>query len=139
MELVVRLARESDATVIGRHTDPDGMPEDLLEQILFEAGRPLIIAPDMAPSHSDQTIAIFWKDSPEVARAVTAAMPLLALATQVFVLSLPEEDGSSVDGLMALMKGLIDAGIKAEVKTLEAKGRAVSDALLSAAKEFCAE
>jgi len=77
-----------------------GMPGDnavarsTLEALLLETGRPLLIpgASAPAPDFADR-IAIAWKPTPQAARAVTAAMPLLARAKEVTVLMVEEEEG----------------------------------------------
>src|SRR5262249_12989636 len=70
-------ARHHDLVVVGRAKSPNGLPADFLEQLLVGCGRPVLIAgPSAAPTFAG-TIMVCWKESPEAARAVNAAMPFL--------------------------------------------------------------
>jgi hypothetical protein len=50
---------------------------DVLEACLMETGRPVLIAPAKAPRTLSGTVAIAWKDRPEAAKAVAAALPFI--------------------------------------------------------------
>ena len=89
-------ARHYDLIVIGRPTAPNGLPPNLLERLLLGSGRPLLI-PSRSPSHPLLgTVMVCWKETAEAARAVGAAMPLLAKAEHVFLAGVEEEDAGSV-------------------------------------------
>ena len=90
--------RTADVTVLGRASDGEAVTLDLLEAALLFSGRPLVIAPARAPQSVGRRIAIGWKDTPEAARAVAAAMPVIAAAESVTVIAVQEareEDGSA--------------------------------------------
>jgi hypothetical protein len=76
-------ARHYDLVVVGRRTGPNGLPPNLIERILLGSGRPLLIAPPRPPSLLLGTVMVCWKETAEAARAVAAAMPLLANAERV--------------------------------------------------------
>ena len=91
-------ARTADVTVLGRAAEGEAVTLDLLEAALLYSGRPLLIAPARPPQHLGRRIAIGWKDTPEAARAVSAAMPMLCAADSVTVISVhesTEQDGSA--------------------------------------------
>ena len=90
--------RTADLTVLGRVRDGEKVALHLLETVLLESGRPLLIAPEVVRASIGQHIAIAWKDSAEAARAVAAALPLLALAETVTVLAVQESSDTSSDG-----------------------------------------
>jgi nucleotide-binding universal stress UspA family protein len=89
-------ARVADAIALSRGDEGDMVVGDLLARALMQSGRPVLIAPS-APSAPitglQKTIAIAWKDRPEAARAVTAAMPFIVRAERVVILSVSENAG----------------------------------------------
>ncbi len=86
-------ARFHDLVVVARSLLADTDPgADFAGNILLGCGRPILLAPAEPPKTLGKTIAIAWKNSPEVARAVSAAMPILAQAEKVIVMCAPEDD-----------------------------------------------
>jgi nucleotide-binding universal stress UspA family protein len=57
-----------------------------LETMLFESGRPVLMAPPTPPQSLGEVITIAWNRSSETARAVAMAMPILKQAKRVVVL-----------------------------------------------------
>jgi len=80
--------RHADLTVVGRPRQTDYMPLDLIEKLLMEGGRPLVIASDEAPPATIGTIMVGWQEKPEAARALTAALPLLRIARRVILVEI---------------------------------------------------
>ena len=75
-------ARYHDITVMGR--DPE-LSREAIQTVLMRSGRPLLLAPLTAVTTMDHHVVIGWKETPEAARAVTAAMPLIAAAKGVTI------------------------------------------------------
>jgi nucleotide-binding universal stress UspA family protein len=91
-------SRFHDLVVVARDVLMDTDPaSDFVGTLLLDCGRPVLLAREEAPKTLGKTVAIAWKNTPEAARAVTAAMPLLTLAEEVVVLSANEDD-ESIDG-----------------------------------------
>lgn len=88
-------ARATDLMVAGRSPSSAGVGGEVLEAGLMDSGRPLLIASTQAPK-VPETIAIAWKDTPEAARAVAAALPFIGAAAKVLLVSV-EEHGAPVD------------------------------------------
>jgi nucleotide-binding universal stress UspA family protein len=82
-----RMARAYDISVLPRR--------ELLEAVLFDSGRPLLMAPPRAISSLGTSIVVAWNGSTESARSVSFAMPLLQRAQRVVVLTV---DGGMVEG-----------------------------------------
>src|SRR3712207_2520865 len=79
-------ARVFDMTVLGRPTSGQAEPSmATLESVLFESGRPILIAPPTPPARLGDTIAIAWNGSTETARTIAFAMPVLKQAGRVIV------------------------------------------------------
>jgi nucleotide-binding universal stress UspA family protein len=79
-----------DVTVVARpESGTDGPRMAALETALFESGRPVLIAPPKAPAEAfGQNILIAWNGTPEIARTVAFAQPLLHRAKRVAVVSI---------------------------------------------------
>lgn len=86
--------RFADLIVVGRRADGGGDAGiDVLETVLLDSNRPVLIAPAAATPAITGTVVIAWTDSQAALRAVHAAMPLIDRAERVVVLTVdPEED-----------------------------------------------
>ena len=82
--------RHSDLVVFGRRSHVDYLPSFLLEDTLMECGRPILIAPDCSPKTLLDTVVVGWKETPQCARALSAAYPLLRQARKVILLNVVE-------------------------------------------------
>ena len=115
------LARVHDLTILNA---PDEDSDDLrhvLENALFESGRPAIVVPkaggDADPSH----IAIAWDGSARAARAVKDALPLLQTARRVSIVTIAgEKDLSRMAPGADLAGYLASHGVEATLATLSA-------------------
>lgn len=94
---LIAKARSHDLVVMGRFTEPNGLPADLLQLVLIECGRPILIAADKAPHSLTGTVMVCWKDAAGPARAISVAMPILAKADRVMVVAVDEGDEATAD------------------------------------------
>ena len=101
----------------------------MVESALFESGRPLLLAPENPGTTFGEHVIIAWNSSTETARTVAFAMPFLARARNVTVLSV---EGWGVPGPMGeeFAVYLGRAGVRATARTVDAKGRAAGVAIL---------
>jgi nucleotide-binding universal stress UspA family protein len=99
---------------------------------MITAGRPVLLVPDAAPPGQLRIAAIAWKDVPEAARAVTAAMPLLEKLERVFVFNAGEDDQPGAD-CTPVVRQLEWHGITAEARHVDPKGRDAAEAVLDSA------
>ena len=133
---VTEYGRAADLLVIGRPRDGDSL--DTIEGALLKSGRPVLI-PTAAPLAAlPETMAIAWKAAPEAARAVTAAMPFLAIAKQIQILTVAEEQGVSDEEAARLVTNLRRHGLQAAARHLQPDPRGAADTLLTAAGEQAA-
>ena len=86
----------ADLIVASRGTPGDNTASrSTLHSLLLKTGRPVLVPggsavqPDLA-----ERVAIAWKPTPQAARAVVAAMPLISRAGEVVVMSVDEEEGT---------------------------------------------
>ncbi|MDD9878238.1 MAG: universal stress protein [Magnetovibrio sp.] len=126
--LVAIRGRLADVIAVAQ-PDADG-GHQTLEAALLETGKLVLVCPDRAASTVGKHVCVGWNGSAESARAVSAAMPLLAEAEQVTVFSAPEgmEDKLSTADLTEHL-GWHD--IQAAVTTLNVGGAEVGNALLA--------
>jgi nucleotide-binding universal stress UspA family protein len=132
-------ARHSDLVVLGRRRNVDLMPDNLVEMLLVDSGRPIMIAPDSPPRSVTGTIVIAWKETPEAARSLGAAMPLLKLAQRVVLVGIAEERGAAPDALDHLARQLAWHGIVAEPRSIVEASKQTSALLLETSSEIGAD
>ena len=100
--------RYVDLAVFGQHEEGGRVPPDLVEQVLPDCGRPLLVVPAGWRSRElGRRVVIGWNASPEAARALNDALPLLAGAEFVGVLAF---QGAAVPGGAALRMPPADIG-----------------------------
>ncbi|MEK9967409.1 MAG: universal stress protein, partial [Rhodospirillaceae bacterium] len=89
-------ARVFDLTVVGRPMPGAMTPAmNTLETVLFESGRPVLIAPPSTPTDIGRHIVIAWNGGTETARAIAFAKPILREADRITVLAV---EGGMVPG-----------------------------------------
>jgi nucleotide-binding universal stress UspA family protein len=128
-------ARSSDLLVIGRPGEEQDGSLDTIERALLGSGRPLLIPPPGGLATLPETVVIAWKATAEAARAVTAAMPLLARAKQVLVITVAEEQGLSDEEGARLVRTFGWHGLSASARHLLPDRLGAADTLLAAAKQ----
>lgn len=135
-----RLARCFDATIL-QQSDPAGVGTgDILEATLFGSGRPVIIIPYIHKIPKLKCVLIAWDGGATAARAVADSLPLLALASEVHIVT--SADRSAEDKLVsgaALARHLGRHGITAVPKSLPGSAREVTPMLLSDAADVGAD
>lgn len=118
----------ADVVIVGKEA-PHSLPGHWRpDKFLALCDAPLLLVPagsrgETAPRH----VVIAWNASKESRRAVADAMPLLAMADQVDVLVIDEDDQFGVDAALHLARH----GIRARVRLCEPMNRPVADAILS--------
>ena len=91
-----RLYYDFDLIVIGRPSDDPGGPRmKTFEDLLFESGRPILLAPPIPPTHIGRNVLIAWNCSTEQARVTASAMPFLSRAERITIIVV---DGATVPG-----------------------------------------
>jgi nucleotide-binding universal stress UspA family protein len=87
----------------------------LFETALFDTGKPVMVAPPSAASGPVVGVpaTIFWTGTAEAARAVGAALPMLAAAERVFLIA--SNPGKPTDTSL-LQEYLAWQGVKVQVK-----------------------
>ena len=132
-------ARLSDLVVLGQSGRLTDKPHsDTLDETVVHGGRPVLLAPSRPLAPIGEVVAIAWNASPEAARAVSGALPFLADARTVHILSVGKEDESLSDRELALYLGW--HGIAASAHHVQPiKGVKTGELLLAAARDKAAD
>jgi nucleotide-binding universal stress UspA family protein len=143
---LVRLAHCSDLVVLGQadpaEAESGPWAPTLVADVVLRGARPTLILPyagqfEAIPSR----VMVAWDDSPESARAVSDALPLLRLAQQVEVVAWDEarkHDAQLPECLDALQRWLLWQGVTAESRTVRSE-MPLADAMLSHAANLGAD
>ena len=135
-DLVAQQARLADLTVVPHPEGGDDVSSsDALHAVLFDSGRPVLIAPQVAPSAVGTRICVAWNGTGESTAAVWAALPWLKRAEAVRILGADEYQrrGPAAPELAAYL-ALHD--VQAEVTTFRPLDRDVGAGMLAAAREY---
>jgi len=124
----------SDLTIASRGlADRAAAQRSILEALLLETGRPLLIPGPAVPTRDfADCVTVAWKPVPQAARAVATAMPFLAHAREVCIVTV-DEDGDARDRAQPLVDYLGWHGIKATVERLSPGAEGASATMLKAA------
>lgn len=95
----------------------------LPEQLLRNASRPVLVVPDgYAGTSCGARILLAWDGSAAAARAVTAAMPILARAEKVEAVTYSTDDGFNVPGELESLAGFLSShAVYAQTRFLRAR------------------
>jgi nucleotide-binding universal stress UspA family protein len=138
-DLVAQLARLADLTIVPHpEGGEDVSSSDALHAVLFDSGRPVLIAPRAVPASIGRRVAIAWNGTAESAAAVWAAIPWMQHAVAVCVLSADEYQrrGPSAADLAGY---LACHDVHPELATFRPLDRDVGAGLLAAAHGFGAD
>ena len=129
---LVAHGRAADLIVLGRPGAGDGTGSGTLEAALIDSGRPILLAPAAPLSGLPDKVAIAWKEVPEAARAATAALPFLARAREILVLTV-EEEGAPAEPAERLARALAWRGAAVSLHRLPPGAEGAGETLLAEA------
>jgi nucleotide-binding universal stress UspA family protein len=132
--LVARRARFFDIVVLGRSERVvENFHSDAVEETLVHSGRPVLLAPAVAPQSIGNRVALGWNGSVEAVRAMTAGLPFLATAGETLIVSIGDWHHESAQWAIDYLAW---HDVKAKhVAVLSRKDIAVGHQLLQAAAE----
>ena len=138
-DIVAQQARLSDLTIVPHpQSEDDVSSSDALHAVLFDSGRPVMVAPHTPPATIGSRICVAWNGTAESAAGVLAAIPWMQRADAIRVLT---AEGYQRRGPEAqdLAEYLALHGLKAEIATFQPVDRTVGMGLLKAAQDFGAD
>ncbi len=134
-----QVARLYDLTVLARTVPGHPIPRaDLLETVLFESGRAILVVPPKVPARIGEVVLVAWDGSIESARALLAARPILQRAERVIVLSF---DSGTVEGpsVEEAVNSLLRMSVRAEAHRVDPEGHSIGESVLEEAGNLGAD
>lgn len=134
-ETVGAAGRFSDLIVIASSQSLWEQPfRPALDAALHESARPIFVSPEVAPATVGDHVTIAWNNSPEAARALAGAMPMLRIATSVSVLSCREQDSAEGSTDLETVIAYLDMhGVKAKGTEIIAQHQRPASEIIDAA------
>lgn len=140
---IVSHARVADLIILARAGQHAHARRELLEDVLFKSGRPMLLVPSSTRHKQKwERILIAWNARPEVVRAIAGAMPLLQAAKDVRIVTVDAAPNTAWRGEAPgrdLAAYLACHGVRAEVSNLDGLGREHARAIADAALDFDAD
>ena len=130
-------ARLKDLSIVPVKAD-DGQSEKIVEQLIFESGRPILLCPEehaatLAVAFEEAVIA--WDHTAPAARAVADALPMLQAAARVRVITATDDKTpAEMVSAAALVAHLAEHGIKAGFEAVRIDGSSVGKVFETDAK-----
>jgi nucleotide-binding universal stress UspA family protein len=138
-ELMGARARVVDLTVLPHQgREQDAAASDCLHAVLFDSGRPVLIAPPAPPSAIGRRCAIAWNGTHQAAAALGAMLPWLKAAEAVRVFHAPEYQRHAPPAAEVLHY-LAMHGVAADAVEFPVRGGHVGAGLLAGVQDFGAD
>jgi nucleotide-binding universal stress UspA family protein len=138
-EVVAIRGRLFDMIIVGRPMRDTALPSPItLEAALLDTGRPILVVPPVMPPLTGSHVAVAWESSPEAARALSQAMPILCKAERVTLLAPDPAEPPSIAAEEGVAR-LAWSGIAASIRKFNAKEVEIGAAYLAQSKEIGAD
>ena len=125
-------ARFSDLTLLPVKPH-DSRTENIIETLLFESGRPLLLCPEHRAEElrpEFENVMIAWDHSARAARAVGDALPILQAATSVCVVTVANDETEAItQSGTSLVHHLREHGVYASFETVKGNGSSIGKVL----------
>jgi nucleotide-binding universal stress UspA family protein len=117
-----------------------GVSPQFVADVLEATGKPCLVLPYIpAPPQIGQTVVVAWKATPESARAMTAALPVLQRARSVHLVCWNDSDDPAGDGAQAALSYLQSHGVTAQLHREGPPAGDVGELLLSCVADLQAD
>ena len=138
-QIIAHQARLADLTIVPHPlAGEDVATAEALHAVLFDSGRPVLLAPVQPPAHIGRRIAIAWNGTAYAASALASAMPFIRHAEAVQILA-SDEYSRSGPPAEAVQDYIAQHGVNAEIQRFTTSDRTVGAGLLDAAQNFGAD
>lgn len=104
IEHLIETARHHDVVICGHPASGHAWPRHLVERLLTETGRPLLLVPRSARLVGIDNVTLCWKEDAASARALSASLPILRQAKHLDIVTVhesPEQTARSGQDLAA--------------------------------------
>ncbi|MDE2149760.1 MAG: universal stress protein [Gammaproteobacteria bacterium] len=110
-----------------------GVDPLLLQTVLFDCGRPLLLAAGQSAA-ADAPVLVAWNGGAEAARAISAAKPMLSGCSEVVIAQVGA--GATLEALAPVLDYLERHGVGAQPRVLAGSGGHAGAALLEEAQRL---
>jgi nucleotide-binding universal stress UspA family protein len=134
-------AAYADLLILGqpRQRDESGGPPGFVESVILQSGTPAVVVPHPYRQKAlGERVLIAWNGSPQSARALNAALPLLQRATEVHVASWARQPPMAPFSRLGVQGWLQRHGIASRIHHRDLVSR-VADELTALAEELGAD
>jgi nucleotide-binding universal stress UspA family protein len=138
-EIIAHRARLSDLTIVPHPgAGEDVASADALHAVLFDSGRPVLLAPFTRPVSIGKRIAVAWNGMSNAAAALGSVISFIREAEAVRVLASPEycRRGPTAEDVVDY---IAHQGVAADIGRFSSIDREVGAGLLQAAEDFQAD
>jgi nucleotide-binding universal stress UspA family protein len=123
-----RAARLKDMSIVPVKSH-DGQSEKIVEGLIFESGRPVLICPEEFAAElagAFDNVVIAWDHTAPAARAVADALPMLQAAANVRIVTATDDEAAAeLESGAALASHLAEHGITASFEAVKIGGSSV--------------
>jgi nucleotide-binding universal stress UspA family protein len=138
-EIIAHQARLADLTIVPHpQAGEDVAAADALHAVLFDSGRPVLMASVGRPQTIGKRVVIAWNGTHEAASALASAMPFVRQAAAVRVLA-SDEYFRRGPTAAEVIEYLSHHGVTADIGNFQSIDRTVGAGLLAAAADFDAD
>ncbi|HUW79419.1 MAG TPA: universal stress protein [Acidocella sp.] len=138
-EIIAHQARLSDLTIVPHpQAGEDVAAADALHAVLFDSGRPVLLAPVEPPVTIGKRVAIAWNGTSYAASALGSVMPFVRQAEAVCILT-SEDYSRRGPSATEVAEYISHHGVTADIVEFRAINRVVGAGLLAAAAGFGAD
>ncbi len=138
-EVVAHQARLADLTIVPHpQAGEDVAAAEALHAVLFDSGRPVLMAPVESPASIGKRVAIAWNGTSNASSALASVMPFVRQAEAVRILTSPDyfRGGPTAQDVADYIS---NHGVEADVVTFSPINRVTGAGLLAAAADFGAD
>ena len=137
-EAIGPAGRAADLIVVAKaERGRPSVADRIFEAALLTAGRPVLLVPGRTILNRCGSALIAWNDTPQAARALMGALPLLDGCRKITVLAV-EEHGATPP-LEPVQAYLASHGLKAEAEVRKPNGLSTGETLMMATDDVCAD
>ncbi|MGE4481291.1 universal stress protein [Acidocella sp.] len=138
-QLVAYKARLADLTIVPHPlAGEDVAAAEALHAVLFDSGRPVLLAPVVPPASIGKRIAIAWNGTANAASALASVMPFVRQAEAVRILA-SEDYSRPGPSPQEVREYVSHHGVEAEIAFFRPVERSTGAGLLAAAASFGAD
>jgi len=103
-EAIIGYGPLSDITILERVSNDSGPEVLALNTALFDTPGPVLVTPPSPASEIGQSVAVVWSPTIQSARAVRSALPIMATAASITVITNDADKGADPDALAGYLE-----------------------------------